>query len=151
MKVQAPSRQHAIAAGIQAYQDYTLMINDEPSRRLDDEQLLADWTRQFPDAKGCVFVGELAERLAIVRSIRRDYNKGVQNHGHRNAFGSLEGPARHLSLPYRDGQMYVYSERWLRACEGGTRNRVTNDASPVARGRATGHLAKPLGATASGR
>jgi hypothetical protein len=103
--------------GIQEYQDYTLMINDRPDRRLDDEQLLADWNGEFPTAVGKVFVADLRERLEIVRGIRRDYNKGVENHGHRGADGTVEGPPRTLSLPYRDGRTYSYSERWLRACE----------------------------------
>jgi hypothetical protein len=97
------------AKGIQAYQDYTFMVNDQPDRRLDDEQLLADWRAALPDATGTVFTGTLQER--------RTLNKGLRNHGHRNPDGSLSGPARTLSLPYRDGRTYVYSERWLRGCE----------------------------------
>jgi hypothetical protein len=116
------SRADAIAFGIQAYQDYTFIINDRADRRLDDEQLLADWRAAFPNAKGKVFTAGLPERLEIIRGVRRDYNKGVENHGHRNLDGTIAGPARRLSLPYRGGQTYSYSERWLKACErAGTR------------------------------
>lgn len=108
---------------IQDYQDYTLMINDRPDRRLDDDQLLEDWRAEFPSATGKVFRADLAERLAIIRSIRRDYNKGVENHGNRGPDGSILGPGKHMSLPYRDGLTYAYSERWLRACEQGRRKR----------------------------
>ena len=93
------------------------MINDRPDRRLSDEELLADWRAEFPTAVGKVFTADLAERLAIIRGVRRDYNKGVENHGHRDSKGVLAGPAKTLSLPYRDGRTYWYSERWLRACE----------------------------------
>lgn len=111
------SKESAIARGIQAYQDYTFMINDRPDRRLDDEQLLEDWRATFPTAIGKVFTGSLRERLEIIRSVRRDYNKGVQNHGHRDPDGKREGPAKTVSLPYLNGRTYVYSERWLKACE----------------------------------
>jgi hypothetical protein len=107
--------------GIQEYQDYTFMINDRPDRRLDDEALLADWRAEFPTATGQVFSADLRRRLEIIRNVRADYNKGVQNHGHRAADGSVCGPARRLSLPYRDGRTYIYSDRWLRGCEGGRR------------------------------
>jgi hypothetical protein len=111
------SREDAIRFGIQAYQDYTFMINDRPDRRLDDEQLLKDWRAAFPSATGKVFTGEFRERLDIIPGVRRDYNKGVENHGHRSQDGSVAGPPRHLSLPYRGGESYVYSERWLSGCE----------------------------------
>lgn len=53
------------------YQDYTFSVNDQPKRRLTDEELAADWRKQFPNA--------VAFTPFHVAGARRDYNKGVHS------------------------------------------------------------------------
>ena len=96
------------------YQDWTFMINDQPGRRLTDEQLLEDWRKEFPFADGKVFTGSFDDRMRILRAVRAHYNVGREGHGHRTPAGDLMGGAEVLSLPY-DSTAVVswYSDRWL--------------------------------------
>ena len=95
------------------YQDYTFMINDDLTRRLTDDELLADWRKEFPEAEGKVFTSSFSEGLAILRGVRAHYNIGRQGHGHRSLSGELMGGAERLSLPYDSSRSpYWYSERW---------------------------------------
>lgn len=107
--------------GIQEYQDYTFAINDEPGRRLTDDQLLEDWARRFPGRDAKVFAGTVEERRAQIRGIRGHYNRRQKNeHGQRNEFGDVIGPPERISLPYDEaGRQYLYSERWLESSLNG--------------------------------
>lgn len=101
------------AMGVMEFQDHTFEINDRSDRRLTDEQLLAEWKRQFPGQSAEVFVGDLQTGLRHIRSIRLLYNRGKQGHGRRDDSGRLVGRPDRLSLPYDgSGRAYVYSTRW---------------------------------------
>jgi len=96
------------------FQDWTFMMNDKRDRRLTDEELLREWRREFPMARGNVFKASFEKGLSILRGVRAHYNIGRQGHGHRSPAGELMGGAERLSLPYaEDGNRYPYSERWL--------------------------------------
>lgn len=96
------------------FQDWSFMINDEPARRLTDEQLLREWRSEFPYADGKVFRKSFEDGLQILRAVRAHYNVGRQGHGHRSGAGDLLGGARALSLPYDTaGRVFWYSDRWL--------------------------------------
>lgn len=68
---------------VSEYQDYTFSINDSKNRRLTDEELAADWRKQFPNA--------VAFTAFHVTGARRDYNKGI----HSKAF-----PGMHTVEPW---------------------------------------------------
>ena len=96
--------------GVMEYQDRTLSDNDQKDKRFTDQQLVELWHNKNPEAKHL--------NARYVRDIRRNFNQGTQGHGQRNAQGTIEGPAKTLSLPYdKDGRPYPYSDRWLNACK----------------------------------
>lgn len=80
---------------VSEYQDYTFSVND--TRRLTDEELAADWRRQFPNA--------VAFTAFHVSGARRDYNKGIHSKafpGSHNAqpwFLAADGKARTQAAP----------------------------------------------------
>lgn len=69
---------------VMEYQDHTLAINDRPDRRRTDEELRADWKREFPNAVDFT--------LEHVRGVRNLYNQGK----HRKENTVPETP----SMPY---------------------------------------------------
>jgi hypothetical protein len=56
---------------VSEYQDYTFSVNDAKGRQLTDEELAADWRKQFPQA--------VAFTAFHVSGARRDYNKGIHS------------------------------------------------------------------------
>ena len=105
--------------GVMAYQDRTLMENDLDDARHTDAELVDLWHRKFPDAL------HLKKRNAdgiytYVRDIRRCFNQGKEGHGQRNEDGNIVGQPPKLSPPYNESrESYVYSDRWLEACNKG--------------------------------
>lgn len=63
---------------VMAYQDFTLARNDKPEFRLTDEELAADWRREFPESRA-VKAGRITE--VIVRGVRNLFNQGTGGHG----------------------------------------------------------------------
>ena len=57
---------------VMVYQDHTMA--QQPERKLTDEELGADWSREFPDT-----VCKFAERMDIVRTVRKLFN--LKRHG----------------------------------------------------------------------
>lgn len=98
---------------IMAYQDHTFEINDQPSRRLTDEQLAADWRKEFPNSRA-VQNGRITADM--VRAVRRLYNAGTGGHGTPGT--------EHNSHPYfvQDGKVVkgVYTRARKEAAEVST-------------------------------
>jgi hypothetical protein len=98
---------------IMAYQDHTFEINDRPDRRLTDEQLAADWRKEFPNSRA-VQNGRITADM--VRAVRRLYNAGTGGHGTPGT--------EHNSHPYfvQDGKVVkgVYTRARKEAAEVST-------------------------------
>jgi hypothetical protein len=73
--------------GITKFQDFLFAINDDPDRRLTDEELSAAMHEEHPWGKR---IPHEYSAPGSVRTIRRNYNIGTQNHG----------PAKRQSWPY---------------------------------------------------
>jgi hypothetical protein len=76
---------------VMAFQDHTLAVNDQPSKRLTDTELARLWREEFPNSRA-VMNGRITE--AIVRGVRNLYNHGVSGHG------TIGQPANPVSVPY---------------------------------------------------
>lgn len=63
---------------VMAYQDHTFEINDQPGRRLTNDELAADWRKEFPESKAVKAGRITGEMVAAVRSL---YNRGTGGHG----------------------------------------------------------------------
>lgn len=83
---------------VMEYQDHTFAVNDQPGRRLTDEELAADWRANFPESRA-VKNGRITADM--VRAVRHLYNSGTGGHG--------TAGQRHESQPYelRDGKRVV--------------------------------------------
>lgn len=73
--------------GITKFQDFLFAINDKPERRLTDEELSAAMHEEHPGGK---IISPDYRQQVSVRTVRRRYNTGSQNHG----------PAPRQSWPY---------------------------------------------------
>lgn len=59
---------------VQSFQSWTMVEN--ASWKLNDVQIAFLWIAEFPAAIGRVFTADPATNVAIVRGVRRDYNRG---------------------------------------------------------------------------
>jgi hypothetical protein len=76
-----------VGMGITRFQDFLFSINDRPERQLTDEELSAEMHEEHP--LGRRISADYRERVSV-RTVRRRYNSGTQNHG----------PASTQSWPY---------------------------------------------------
>lgn len=79
-KVKAPSINIGVKTGmrVMAYQDHTFEVNDQPNRRLTNDELAADWRAEFPNSRAVQHGRITGEMVAAVRSL---YNRGTGGHG----------------------------------------------------------------------
>lgn len=82
---------------VMEYQDHTLAINDQANRRLTDEELVADWQREFPEA--------VKFTLAHVRGVRALYNAGK----HRKGADVPETPSQPYTVENGKRTLTVYT------------------------------------------
>lgn len=73
--------------GITRFQDFLFEINDRPERQLTDTELSEEMHDEHP--MGVIIHSDFREKRSV-RTVRRAYNIGTQNHG----------PAKKLSVPY---------------------------------------------------
>ena len=73
--------------GITRFQDFLFEINDKPERQRTDTELSDEMHAEHP--KGVIIHSDYREKRSV-RTVRRNYNIGTQNHG----------PAKTRSLPY---------------------------------------------------
>ena len=73
--------------GITKFQDFLFEVNDRPERQRTDTELSEEMHQEHP--LGVRIHSDIRETRSV-RTVRRRYNTGTQNHG----------PARKLSLPY---------------------------------------------------
>lgn len=59
---------------VQSFQSWCMVENE--TWKLNDVQLAFMWIGEFPSAIGRVFMADPAVNVAIVRGVRRDYNRG---------------------------------------------------------------------------
>lgn len=79
--------EYSTELGVTKFQDFLLAINDRPERQLTDEELSEAMAEEHPGNKRIPPDFRMPDS---VRSIRRRYNIGSQNHG----------PAKAMSRPY---------------------------------------------------
>lgn len=72
---------------VMEYQDKTFF--DQPKKKLTDEQILADWRREFPNTKG-KWVKDDRTGLVVVALVRRFYNE--KRHGNQKLFSDQPIP-----------------------------------------------------------
>ena len=81
--------------GVEQYQDYTLYINVDRGRRrgrrLNDEQLCADWQHEFPDAVEFIPFHVLGVRRDYLEGKSRRSGGSGSSHGVRGAGGEVIG------------------------------------------------------------
>ena len=73
--------------GITKFKDFVFEINDRPERQRTDAELSEEMHQEHP--LGVLIHSDFREKRSV-RTVRRAYNIGTQNHG----------PATKLSLPY---------------------------------------------------
>ena len=73
--------------GITRFQDFLFEINDRPERQRTDTEMSDEMHQEHP--LGVIIHSDYREQRSV-RTVRRRYNTGTQNHG----------PAKTLSLPY---------------------------------------------------
>lgn len=67
-----------VGMGITKFQDFLFAINDRPERRLIDEELTTAMHDEHPTGK---LISPDFRQKVSVRTVRRAYNIGTQNHG----------------------------------------------------------------------